>query len=74
MALRWTHPLTEMSTRNISWRGKGGRCVGLITLPILYAEYLKMRAPNFWHPQGLSTPVMGLLYIWESQVNPLHTC
>jgi len=27
-----TQPLTEMSTRNISG-GKGGRCVGLTTLP-----------------------------------------
>jgi hypothetical protein len=32
MALGSTQPLTEMSTRNISW-GKGGRCVGLTTLP-----------------------------------------
>ena len=26
-----TQPLTEMSTRNTSWWGKGGRCVGMIT-------------------------------------------
>jgi len=32
MALGSTQPLTEMSTRNISW-GKSGRCVGLTTLP-----------------------------------------
>jgi hypothetical protein len=32
MALGSTQPLTEMSTRNISWGGKGGWCVGL-TLP-----------------------------------------
>ena len=32
MALRSTQPLTEMSTKNISW-GKCGRCVGLTTLP-----------------------------------------
>ena len=32
IALGSTQPLTEMSTRNISW-GKGGRCVGLTTLP-----------------------------------------
>jgi len=32
MALGLTQPLTEISTRNISW-GKGGRCVGLTTLP-----------------------------------------
>ena len=33
MALGLTQPLTEMSTRNISWVGKGGRCLGLTTLP-----------------------------------------
>jgi len=32
MALGLTQPLTEKSTRNISW-GKGGRCLGLTTLP-----------------------------------------
>ena len=32
MAL-WLPHLTEMSTRNISWAGKGGLCVGLTTLP-----------------------------------------
>jgi len=31
MALGLTQPLTEMSTRNISW-GKGDECVGLTTL------------------------------------------
>jgi len=34
MALGLTQPLTEMSTRNISWGGKGGRFVGLTTLPL----------------------------------------
>ena len=32
MALESTQLLTEMSTRNIYWRGKGGRCAGLKTL------------------------------------------
>jgi hypothetical protein len=32
MALGLTQPLTETSTRCISW-DKGGRCVGLTTLP-----------------------------------------
>ena len=31
-----TQPLKEMSTRNISWRGKSGQCVGLTTLPPSY--------------------------------------
>jgi hypothetical protein len=28
-----TQPLTEMNGRNISYGGKGGRCVGLTNLP-----------------------------------------
>ena len=39
MVLGSNEPLTEISTRNISW-GKDGRCVGLTTLPILCAEFL----------------------------------
>jgi len=31
MAVGSTQPLTEMSTRSISW-GKGGRCVRLTTI------------------------------------------
>jgi hypothetical protein len=31
-ALGSTQPLTEMSNRNISWSGKGARCVGLTDL------------------------------------------
>jgi hypothetical protein len=41
MALGLTQPLTEMSTRNISW-GKGGRCIGLTTLPPSCAHCLKI--------------------------------
>jgi len=33
IALGLTQPLTEMSTRNIYWVDKGGRRVGLTTLP-----------------------------------------
>jgi phosphoribosylformylglycinamidine (FGAM) synthase-like enzyme len=33
MALGSTQSLTEMSTRNISWGAKGGRCLGLTPLP-----------------------------------------
>jgi len=45
MALGLTRPQTEMSTRNISW-GKGGRCVGLTTLPASCADCL-----DIWEPQ-----------------------
>jgi hypothetical protein len=44
MALWWTQPLTEMSTRNVSW-GKGGRCVGLTALPSSCADCLEIREP-----------------------------
>jgi len=46
MALGLTQPLTEMSTRNISWAGKGGRCVGLTTLPTSCTGCLEI-----WEPQ-----------------------
>jgi len=61
MALGSTQPLTEMSTRSISW-GKGGRCVRLTTYhnPVLLSRNLG--ALTFWNPLGHSWPVMGLLY------------
>jgi len=49
MVLGLTRTLTEMSTRNITW-GKGGRCVGLTTLPPSYAECLEI-----WEPQPPGT-------------------
>jgi hypothetical protein len=44
MALRSTQPLTEMSSRTMSWRGggKGGRCIGLTTLSPSYAKCLEI--------------------------------
>jgi hypothetical protein len=50
MALGPTQPLTEMSTRNISWGGKGSRCVGLTTLPSSCADCLEI-----WEPQPHGT-------------------
>jgi len=41
MALGSSQPLTEMSTRNISWI-KGGRRVGLTTLPLSCADCLEI--------------------------------
>jgi len=50
MALGLTQPLTEMSTRNISLGSKGGRCIGLTTLPPSCAKCLKI-----WEPQTPGT-------------------
>jgi hypothetical protein len=52
MALASTQPLTEMSTKNISL-GKGGRCVGLTTLPHSCADCLKIWEP--YSPRTLRT-------------------
>jgi hypothetical protein len=49
MALGSTQPLTEMSTRDISW-GKGGRFVRLTTLPPSCADCIKI-----WEPQPPET-------------------
>ena len=52
MALGSTQPLTEMSTRSISWGGKGGRCVRLTTLPPTCAIVMKSGNLNFLEPSG----------------------
>ena len=51
MFLGSTQPLTEMSTRRISW-GKCGRCVRLTTLPPLCAVDMKSENLNFLEPSG----------------------
>ena len=51
MALGSTQPLTEMSTRSISW-GKGGRCVRMTTLPPSCAVLMKSGNLNFLEPSG----------------------
>jgi len=53
MALGMTQSLTEMSTRNISWGGgggKGGRCEGLTTLLPSCDDFLEI-----WDPQPPGT-------------------
>jgi hypothetical protein len=58
MALGSTQPVTEMSTRNISW-GKGGRCVGLTTLPPSCADCLEIWEPQ---PPGTLRACPGVLW------------
>jgi hypothetical protein len=71
MALGSTQPLTEMSTRNISWGGKRGRCVWLKPTTFTCRLSRNLGALTSWNPQGLSRPVMGLLYLF---VNKLLKC
>jgi len=54
----------KRSTRNIAWDGKGGRCVGLTTLPPSCTD-----CHEIWEPQPAGTlgvcvrPVQGSLYL-----------
>jgi len=57
MALGLTQPLTEMSTSNFFCWGKGGQCVGLMTLPPSCAECLEIWAPQ---PPGTLRACPGL--------------
>jgi len=66
MALGSTQPLTEMSTRNISWwyRRPVRRADNLTTFVCRLS--LNLGASTSWNPLGLSRPVMGLLYLYPS--------
>jgi hypothetical protein len=62
MALGSREPLTEMSTRNISWRIRRPM-PKLTTLPPTCADFLEiLGASNSWKPQGLSRPVQGYIF------------
>ena len=63
MVLGLTQPVTEMSTRNISW-GVKGRCVVLTNLESSCADCLEIWEPQPpGTPRALSRPIMGLLFI-----------
>jgi hypothetical protein len=62
MALGSTQPLTEMSTRNISWGVNAAGADNLTTFMCRLSRNLG--ASTSWTPQGLSRPVMGLLYLF----------
>jgi hypothetical protein len=59
MALGFTQPLTEMSTRSIFWRIKTTRADNFTTF--MYQLSWNLGASTSWNPQGLSRPVMGLV-------------
>ena len=62
MALGLTQPLREMSTKNISWEERRPlrRADNLTTF--MCRVSWNLGASTSWNPQGLSRPVMGLLY------------
>jgi len=61
MALGLTQPLIEMSTRNISWGGKGSRCVRLTTLQYSCGDWLEIWETQ---PAGTLRASPGLQWDW----------
>jgi len=68
MALGMTQPLIEMSTRNISW-GKGGRYIGLTTLPRSCSDCLEIWEPK---PPGTLNACPGLQWDCFYHVQSVH--
>jgi hypothetical protein len=69
MALGSTQPLTEMSTRSISW-GKGGRCVRPTILPPYCAVFKKSGNLNFLEPSGPLQACNGTAFLFSSNTQP----
>jgi hypothetical protein len=65
MALTSNQPLTEMSTRGISW-GKGGWCVELTILTLSHADFLRSLGVPGILRDGHS------LFVWHAATNNLE--
>jgi hypothetical protein len=69
MALVSTQPLTEMSTRNISWGVKAAGAYGWQPTTFMCRLSRNLGASTSWNPAGLSRPIMGLLYLFLLVLN-----
>ena len=64
MTLGLTQPLTEMSTRNISWGVKAADALRADNLTTFMCRLSwNLGTSTSWNPLVLSRPVMGLLYL-----------
>ena len=73
MAPGSTQPPTEMSTRNISLGGKGGRCVGLTTLPPSRADCLEIWELQPPEPSGPVQACNGIALPSQTMILPKKT-
>jgi len=71
MALGSIHPLTEMSTKNISW-GQRRPVRKADNLPPSWAIVMKSENLNFLEPSGHLVPVMGLIF--QVKTKCVHVC
>jgi hypothetical protein len=66
---RLVPPRFNRTIPGIPPRGKGDRCVGLITSPPSIAECLEILGASFsWRPKSLSRPVQRLLYVYSVEL------
>ena len=72
MALGSTQPLTEMSTRCISWGVKAAGAWGWQPYHHPVPLSWNLRTLTSWNPVGYSRPVMGLLYLFTSSSEYAH--
>ena len=69
VALGSTQPLREMRTRNISWEVKAtGATADKLTTFMCRLSW-NLEVWTSWNPQGMSRPVMGLLYRYSTECN-----
>jgi hypothetical protein len=64
MVLGFTQTLTYMSTRNISWGWRQPVCTADNLTTLMCRLSWNQGISTSWNPQGLSRPVMGLLYLF----------
>jgi len=73
MTLGSIQPLTEMSTRNISWGWRRPvRTADKLTTFMCRMSW-NLGTSSSWNPQGLSRPVMGLLYLFYYTLHSFYT-
>ena len=60
MVMGSTQPLTEMSTSNIFWVGKGGRCVEMTNLSPHVPIFMKSGSLNILEPSGPVQACIGI--------------
>jgi len=61
-------PSTKMSTRNISWGWRRPVCRADNLTTFMCRLSWNLGASTSWNHQGLSRPVMGLLYLYPKRI------
>ena len=69
MTLGSTQPLAEMSTKDVSWKIKAAGAYGWQSYYLHMPIVLKYGSLNLLEPQGVSRPVLVLLYLYISFVS-----